>query len=309
MIKKPDRFWCYSGAIMMNNSEKNKKDSVLMRAATLASVSVAVFLILIKMMAYTLTGSVTLLSSLLDSFLDSLASIINLVAVRHALEPADEEHRFGHGKAEPLAGFAQAGFIIASSGFLLFEAVRRLYNPEPIIYANIGIIVIVISLFATLGLVLFQKYVVKQTGSVAIEADSVHYMSDFLLNGLVIVSLVLVSWLGLPWLDSVFAIGIAIYILLSARKILLQSLGQLMDRELEDEERDKIVKLAKSHGLVFDVHDLRTRQSGRDIFIQFHLEMDKKLTLYEAHEIAQAVHNELLEHYPEADILIHQDPV
>lgn len=286
-----------------------EEQSALMRAATLASVGVAIFLILIKMVAYTLTGSVTLLSSLLDSFLDSLASIINLIAVRHALQPADEEHRFGHGKAEALAGFSQAGFIIASSGFLMFEAIRRLFNPEPLVFANIGIIVIVISLVATFGLVRFQMLVVKKTGSVAIKADSIHYMSDFLLNAIVIISLILVGQFQLWWIDPVFGIGIAVYILWSARAIALRSIDQLMDRELDDEERNRIIEIVKSHSQVIDLHELRTRQSGRDIFIQFHLDLDKHLKLSEAHGIAEDVHKRLLETFPDADILIHEDPI
>ncbi len=294
---------------MQTGLEEDTTDAALMKAATTASVLVAVFLILIKMIGYTLTGSVTLLSSLLDSLLDSLASIINLIAVRHALEPADKEHRFGHGKAEALAGFSQAGFIIASSAFLLFEAVRRLYNPEPIVYANIGIIVIVVSLVVTFGLVRFQHYVYKKTGSVAIKADSIHYMSDFLLNFLVIVSLILVSQFQVDWIDSIFAIGIAIYILWSARKVALQSLNQLMDRELEDGERAKIIDIVKQNQQVIDVHDLRTRTSGRDTFIQFHLELDKTLSLHDAHAIADEVHEAVLTAFPGADILIHQDPV
>jgi len=280
-----------------------------MTRATHASVFVAVFLILIKMVGYTLTGSVTLLSSLMDSLLDSLASIINLIAVRHALEPADKEHRFGHGKAEPLAGFAQAGFIIASSGFLLFEAIRRLKYPQPLDYANIGIVIIIISLIATYALVRYQQYVVKVTGSVAIRADSIHYMSDFLLNTLVIISLVLVSQFKLWWIDPILAIGIAIYISLTAKNIAVDSLAQLMDRELPDEERNKIIEIVKSHSQVIDLHELRTRMSGRDIFIQFHLDLDKKLSLYEAHSIAESVEKKLQEAFPEADILIHEDPV
>ncbi len=294
---------------MNKETSKQEKDSRLMTRATHASVFVAVFLILIKMVGYTLTGSVTLLSSLMDSLLDSLASIINLIAVRHALEPADKEHRFGHGKAEPLAGFAQAGFIIASSGFLLFEAIRRLKYPQPLDYANIGIVIIIISLIATYALVRYQQYVVKVTGSVAIRADSIHYMSDFLLNTLVIISLVLVSQFKLWWIDPILAIGIAIYISLTAKNIAVDSLAQLMDRELPDEERNKIIEIVKSHSQVIDLHELRTRMSGRDIFIQFHLDLDKKLSLYEAHSIAESVEKKLQEAFPEADILIHEDPV
>ncbi len=241
---------------MNKETSKQEKDSRLMTRATHASVFVAVFLILIKMVGYTLTGSVTLLSSLMDSLLDSLASIINLIAVRHALEPADKEHRFGHGKAEPLAGFAQAGFIIASSGFfLLFEAIRRLKYPQPLDYANIGIVIIIISLIATYALVRYQQYVVKVTGSVAIRADSIHYMSDFLLNTLVIISLVLVSQFKLWWIDRCYN-GIAV-ISLTAKNIAVDSLAQLMDQELPDEERNKIIEIVKSHSQVIDLHSAR----------------------------------------------------
>ncbi len=280
-----------------------------MRIATIASVLVAIFLIIIKLIAYVLTGSVTLLSSLLDSFLDALASIINLIAVRHALEPADDEHRFGHGKAEPIAGFAQAGFIIASSGFLMFEAIKRLNNPQNLEHVNIGIIVILISIVLTFVLVVYQRYVAKITGSVAIYADSIHYLSDFLLNILVITSLLLVNQFKLPWIDPLFAICIAVYIFFSARKIAIQSLDQLMDRELADEEREKIKAIALKHESVSDMHELRTRLSGRDTFIQFHLDMDRNLSLMEAHTIADEVRDSLLEVFPGADVLIHQDPV
>lgn len=293
---------------MSDSQTLQETESRLMRLATNASVFVAVFLIIIKTIGYALTGSVTLLSSLLDSLLDSLASIINLIAVRHALEPADEEHRFGHGKAEPLAGFAQAGFIIASSGFLIFEAILRLKNPQPLQYANIGIVIILITLIVTFVLVRFQSYVVKKTGSVAIMADSIHYMSDLLLNALVIISLVLVSRFQLWWIDPLFAICIAVYILWTARKIAIASLDQLMDRELPDIDRNKIIEIVKSHSQVIDLHDLRTRQSGRNIFIQFHLDMDKNLKLHEAHNITESVHKKLIEVFPEADILIHEDP-
>lgn len=292
----------------MNVNNYKDSDSRLMQAATKASVFVAIFLILIKTVGYALTGSVTLLSSLLDSFLDSLGSIINFIAIRHALEPADEEHRFGHGKAEPLAGIAQSGFIIASSGFLIFEAILRLRNPQVLEYAHLGIVIIFISLIVTFLLVRYQKYVVKQTSSIAIKADSIHYMSDFLLNGLVIISLVLVSQFNLWWIDPVFAILIAIYIAWSARKIATESLNQLMDRELPDEDRNKIIEIVKSNDQVINIHELRTRMSGRNIFIQFHLDLDKNLSLHEVHSIAESVKRELYEVFPDADVLIHEDP-
>ena len=187
------------------NNRTTARDAILMRSATIASVAVAVILILIKLVAYILSGSVSLLSSLIDSLIDSLASLVNFFAVRHALEPADQEHRFGHGKAEPLAGMVQAAFITGSSLFLFFEAGFRLMNPHHIEFANVSIVVMLVSLAATILLVLFQQYVVKVTSSVAIRADSIHYISDILQNLGVILALVLSTKLNFPLADPVFA--------------------------------------------------------------------------------------------------------
>ncbi len=294
---------------MLVNDTKSAFHAKHMRLATIASVLVAIFLIIIKLVAYVLTGSVTLLSSLLDSFLDSLASIINLIAVRQALEPADREHRFGHGKAEPIAGLVQAGFIIASSGFLMFESIKRLKNPQIIEHVDIGITVIMISIVLTFLLVVYQRYVAKLTGSVAIHADSIHYLSDFLLNIFVIASLLLVSKFNIAWIDPLFAVCIAVYIVISARKIAIQSLDQLMDREMADEEREKIKEIVLEHNGVSSIQGLRTRLSGRDIIIQFNLYINGNLTLSEAHQISMEVKENLLKTFPDADITIHQDPV
>ena len=225
-----------------------------MRGATIASVSVAVALILIKLAAYILSGSVSLLSSLIDSLIDSLASMVNFFAVRQALEPADMEHRFGHGKAEPLAGMVQAAFITGSSLFLFFEAGFRLLNPHYIEYANVSIVVMGISLVVTIILVIFQQYVVKETNSVAIRADSIHYVSDILQNLCVILALVLSTKFNLPIADPLFALFIGTYILYSAWQIARQSYDQLMDREMPDEDRDRIRKIALSHPSVRNMH-------------------------------------------------------
>lgn len=285
------------------------KNAVLMRRATYASVTVAFALISIKFVAYILTGSVALLSSLIDSVLDSLASILNFIAVRHALEPADKEHRFGHGKAEPLAGLGQAAFIMGSSLFLIFEAINRFVNPQQIQHGNIGIAVMLISLFATIILVIYQRHVVKQTGSLAIQADSIHYFSDIALNISVILALVISAYTGWTLADPIAALLIAIYIIYSAWKIVRQSLDQLMDRELSDEDRQKIKSIAIGHPGVASLHELRTRASGKDIFIQTHLDMDGEISLNEAHRIGDEVEAELQAAFPNADILIHQDPV
>lgn len=280
-----------------------------MRRATYASVSVAFALIAIKFVAFILTGSVSLLSSLIDSVLDSLASVLNFIAVRHALEPADEEHRFGHGKAEPLAGLGQAAFVMGSSLFLIFEAINRFVHPQNVERGDIGIVVMLISLIATIALVIYQRHVVKETGSLAIQADSIHYFSDIALNIGVILALIMSTHLNWTLADPVFALMIAVFIIFSAWKILKQSLDQLMDRELSDEDREKVKRIVEGHAGVIGMHDLRTRASGKDIFIQTHVDMEGGMSLSDAHKISDSVEEKLQLAFPNADILIHQDPV
>jgi ferrous-iron efflux pump FieF len=280
----------------------------LMQRATYASIAVAVILILVKAVAWSITDSVSVLSSLLDSLLDALASAVNLIAVHHALMPADREHRFGHGKAEPLAGLAQATFITGSAILLLLQAVSRLQDPPPIVRSDIGIAVMVLSIVMTLVLVTYQRRVVRATGSVAIGADRLHYAGDLLLNGSVIVALLLSGWFGFVHADPIFGIGIGLYILVSALRIGRQSFDLLMDRELPDEQRARIRDIALAHPEVRSVHDLRTRSSGLDIFIQLHIEMDPQMTLQRAHEVSDAVEREIMVVFPNAEVMIHQDP-
>ena len=280
----------------------------LMKAATYASVSVAAVLIVAKFAAWVMTGSVSMLSTLIDSLLDAAASLLNLVAVHHALSPADKEHRFGHGKAEALSGLAQAAFISGSAGFLLIEAVERLMNPNAIENAEIGYGVMALAIVMTVFLVAFQRHVVAKTGSVAIAADSVHYRMDILVNISVIVSLLLSSRFNLGWADPVFALAIAGYILRGAWQIGIKAYHMLMDRELEDVERQAIKKIALDHPDVLGVHDLRTRSSGTRQFIQLHLEMDGPITLQEAHIISDAVEAKIMEAFPQSEVLIHEDP-
>jgi len=280
----------------------------LMRRATLASVAVALILIVAKLAAFLVTDSVAILSTLVDSLLDALASLLNLVAVRHALQPADREHRFGHGKAEALAGLGQAGFIAGSAAFLLFEAGRRLISPQPLAAETIGIGVMVLAIVLTVGLVRYQRYVIDRTRSVAISADSLHYKGDVLVNASVIVSLVAGAALGWTWLDPAFAIAIAGYIAYCAWQILREVLNVLMDRELPDVERAQIRKIALGHPEVRALHDLRTRRSGMMTFIQFHLELDGAIKLTRAHEISDQVEADVLAAFPGAEVIIHQDP-
>ena len=280
----------------------------LRRLATYASVAVAALLIAVKFAAWLETGSVALLSSLVDSLLDIAASLVNLVAVRHAMSPADREHRFGHGKAEPLAVLGQSAFITGSAMLLLAEAVRRLISPVRIENPPAGIAVMMFSIVVTIGLVLYQRHVVRRTGSIAITADELHYRSDVVLNLSVIAALVLGSTLDIPILDPLFGAAIGIWIVYSAVRLARLSLIQLMDHELPDDEREKIRAIAQSHPDVVAAHDLRTRIAGPTAFIQIHIEMNGTLSLIRAHEISDEVEAELRAAYPNAEVMIHQDP-
>jgi ferrous-iron efflux pump FieF len=280
----------------------------LRRWATYASVAVALLLITAKFAAWLETGSVALLSSLIDSLLDAVASIVNLLAVRHALTPADREHRFGHGKAEPLAVLGQSAFITGSALLLLAEAVRRLIQPAAIENPSAGIAVMGFSIAVTIALVLFQRHVVRRTGSIAITADELHYRSDLILNSSVIAALVLGGIFGLRILDPLFGAAIGLWIIYSAARLARLSLVQLMDRELPDDERERIREIALSHPEVAAAHDLRTRSAGPTAFIQIHIEMDGDMSLVRAHEISDQVEARLRAAYPHAEIIIHQDP-
>ena len=280
----------------------------LMKLATYAAVATAVTLIIAKLVAWILTDSVAMLGSLMDSGLDGFASLINLMAVRHALVPADREHRFGHGKAEALAGLAQAAFITGSSMFLLLEVGDRAFRPHAVGASEMGIAVLVFSIALTLCLVVFQRHVVKRTGSIAIAADSLHYKGDLLMNLAVILALVLVAQFGVIWADPLIGFGIAAYLLYGAWRIFATARDQLMDRELPDELRARIREIATGHTRVIDMHDLRTRASGTNTFIQMHLEMDPAMALIEAHEIADEVEAWIREEFHDAEVIIHQDP-
>lgn len=279
----------------------------LMKIATWASVTVASILIVAKLLAWFLTDSVSILATLLDSCLDVFASVINMIAVRHALVPPDNEHRFGHGKAEALAGLGQSMFITGSAIFLLLESSRRLFDPQAPQQIEIGIIIMLFSILLTALLLTFQYYVIRRTKSTAIRADALHYQGDLYVNGGVIVALALASW-GWGWFDALFGIGIAVFIMYSAWSIISQAWDELMDHEISQEECDKITSIACSHPQTESIHDLRTRKSGARYYIQLHLVLNAEMKLLEAHRIADEVEAQIQQEFPSADILIHQDP-
>ncbi len=282
--------------------------AILMRRATLASVVVAVFLIAIKFVALLATGSVSMLSTLVDSVLDAFASTTTMFAVNQALAPADREHRFGHGKAEPLASVGQAAFIAGSASFVLIEAGLRLGHPKPLPASALGIGVMVFAIAATLGLVAYQQRVVRLTGSLAISGDRLHYVGDLLTNLVVIASLVLGSVPNLAIADPLLGAAISLYLLYSAWTLGRRALAMLMDEELPETERARIRAIVLAVTPVRALHDLRTRASGRQRFMQFHLELDGDMSLTDAHAVSDRVEAALRKAYPEAEIIIHQDP-
>ncbi len=286
----------------------SEERGALMRRATYASVAVAGTLIVAKTGAWAITDSVSVLSSLLDSLLDAAASLVNLYAVRHALAPADAEHRFGHGKAEALAGLAQAAFIGGSALLLLSEAVHRLWTPVAVERGEVGVAVMALSMALTFALVRYQMYVVARTGSLAVGADRLHYASDFLLNGAVVVSLLASMILRIDILDPLAGLVIGGYILWGAWRIGRDALDHLMDRELPEDTRAKIAAIARANPLVLDVHDLRTRAVGPNISVQMHLEIDGNLTLNQAHAAADAVEEAVMAAFPGSDVIVHMDP-
>jgi ferrous-iron efflux pump FieF len=280
----------------------------LMRAATIAALVCALILVGVKAAVYFDTRSVAILSSLADSALDLLASVLTLFAVRVALTPADEGHRFGHGKAEPLSGLGQSAFIGGSAALVMVEAISRFHSPRPIQDGTAGIIVMLVAIVMTLGLVTFQRYVIKRTGSLAISGDSLHYTGDLLMNASVIAALFLSDKFGLLWIDPLFGVGISAFLMINAVRIATSAVGSLMDHELPDEVRAEIAAIASGHPQVKRVHDLRTRSSGLQKFIQMHIVLDSGISLMEAHRISDAVEKALAQAFPGADIIIHQDP-
>lgn len=278
------------------------------KLASKASVATAFILIIIKLFAWLYSGSASMLASLIDSFADSLASIVNFIAIRYAIMPADSDHRFGHGKAEPLATLVQAAFILGSASLLLFHGGERIINPIDIKSPMVGVVVSIIAILFTLALVLLQQKAIAATSSSLIAADSLHFKSDLLLNSAVLVALLLASY-GWWWADGLFAIIIALFIGQQALKIGYEAVQSLLDRELEPEMRAKIVEILQQDSQINGIHDIKTRASGKMTFVQCHLEIDGKLSLNEAHIIAERNEKAIAALFDHAEVIIHQDPI
>lgn len=284
------------------------KRETLLPLATYASVATAILLVSLKTWAWLASGSVSLLASLVDSLTDSMASIVNLFAVRLALRPADDNHPFGHGKAESLSALAQSAFIGGSAVFLLLNAVERLLHPQPLQQTTLGIAVMLVSLLLTLALVLFQRWVLRRAQSQAVSADSLHYVTDFASNIVVLVALVLAAW-GWQRADAVLALLLGGWIFWSAAKIAIEAVNTLMDKALSPADIARIEAAALAVPGVLGIHDLRTRLSGARHFIQMHIDLDARLNIVEAHDIAVAVAAQVRALFEDAEVMVHQDPV
>jgi ferrous-iron efflux pump FieF len=280
----------------------------LTHLAAVASVGVAATLICAKLVIWVITGSVAILGSLVDSGLDAIASIVTFISVRQAAQPPDRAHRYGHGKAEAIGALVQAGFVLGSALFLASEAVRRLLSPQPIEQPRLGIAVLLLAILLTAALLGFQHFVVRRTGSIAIQADSLHYRSDLLMNLAVIAALVLSEATGWPHIDPLFGLGVVPVLLYGALGVARHALDMLMDRELPADQRAYIRRLALEHPGAHNVHDLRTRRAGADVFIELHLELDGELSLEQAHDLTHEVEARIRAAFPAADIIVHQEP-
>jgi ferrous-iron efflux pump FieF len=274
----------------------------------MASIATAVFLLALKIYAAIATGSVAMLGSLADTALDVLASLITLYGVRFAAQPADRDHRFGHGKAEALAALFQVVLIGLSACGILWRATERLLHGEATAKAEYGIGVSLIAIIATIALLAYQRRVIAATGSVAIHADHVHYQSDVLLNMAVIAALVLDQYARIRWADPVFGIAIALALLWGAWRASSTAIDQLMDREWPPEKRQDFLDFAATLPALSGLHDLRTRTSGMHDFVQFHVWIDPQMTVAAAHDLVDAAEDALLARFPDTEFLIHIDP-
>jgi ferrous-iron efflux pump FieF len=290
--------------VTKNSNDYNYWVQLAAKAATIT----ALLLVVVKLYAWFATEASSMLASSTDSLLDLFASVMNVVILRFALAPADHEHKFGHGKAESLAGLVQAAFVLGSAILLLIHGIDRFINPIVIVKTNIGIIVTIFAIFATLALVVLQKQVIKRTSSLAISADSMHYQSDLFLNLGVLAALYLSEGL---WIraDGFFTMLVGAYLLWGAGSIMWLSVKHLMDHQLTEAEQQQIISIALRNDNALGVHDLRTRQAGQQRFIQFHLELDDNLSLFTAHAIGEEIEQEIMQQLAPCEVFIHHDPV
>lgn len=292
---------------LQHNHHHHEHGSMTAKAA-IASVAMALFLTVLKSWAAIETGSVALLGSLADTGFDLLASLLTLFSVRYAAMPADDDHRFGHGKAEALSALVQVMLVTVSALFIGWRAVVRLGSGAPTEHPEMGIGVSLVAIAATLGLLAYQRHVIKKTGSVAIHGDHLHYQGDLLLNIAVIIALALDAVLNVRGADPLFGIAIALWLLWGAWRAASLALDQLLDKEWPLEKRQRFIEVAMRHSELRGIHDMRTRSAGAHDFCQFHVWVDPNMTVLQAHEVMDEIEAELMREFPGVEVLIHPDP-
>lgn len=293
----------------MNTAAQNLlANGILTRRAAYASVAAAVVLVVAKIYAVVVTGSVAMLGSLADTGLDLLAALVTLVGVRVAAEPADAQHRFGHGKAEAISALFQTMLIMVSAVGIAWRAGDRLMHPAVPSEPELGIAVSVFAILVTFALVTYQRSIVRRTNSIAIQADRMHYQSDFFLNISVIAALVIDAMLGIHGADAVLGLLIAAWLAWGSYGTARRSIDMLMDREWDDERRTMLKAAVVGLERVDGIHELKTRRSGHTDFIQFHIWVDPEMTVAEAHDVVDDVEARVNEAFPGAEVLIHVDP-
>ncbi len=278
------------------------------RNVALLSVATATILIVVKAIAWRASDSVAILASLSDSALDLVASLITLFAIRYAQTPPDAEHRFGHGKAEAFSSLMQGGLVFASGALVGREAVQAFLHPRPVEHGLAGVVVMVVSIVLTLGLITAQGRVLKASGSIAIAGDRAHYAADLASNAVALVGVAAAAWLGLSWVDAAAGLVVALWLIWGAIGVFREASNQLLDHELPEEDRARILELATADPRILGIHQLRTRASGPYVHMQMHADLDADISLAEAHTVMVEAENRLLEAFPAADILIHPDP-
>lgn len=283
-----------------------ERNNRLVKIASYASVTTAVIIMLAKSYAWLATESQSILASLIDSLLDISSSVINLIAIRVSLLPADDNHRFGHEKFQDLAIFSQSMFFFASCLFTLFSSSKSLFSGSELVNLELGANVMYFCVFLTFILVCFQSYVISKTKSKIISADKLHYFSDFITNIAVVISIYLSTTFW--YIDALAGIGISLYVMYASYRLFREAIRNLADEELPQKEKDKILSIVSNYNQVKGIHELKTRYAASKPFIQFHLELDGNITLYRSHEMADKLMKDLLQEFPEAEITIHQDP-
>ena len=290
------------------NMPKTERKLNITVIAAMASVGVALVLTIIKALAAHSSGSNAILASLADSFLDLVASGVTLFSVKYAQTPPDEDHRYGHGKAEALAGVFQAGLVAISCILIGISSIERLLNPKPLLIEGAAIGVMLVSIVLTILLVSLQSWALRQTSSIATKGDRAHYMSDLLSNVAALLGILMASRLGFVWADAIAGLFITAWLLWGASHIASEAADHLLDKEASKDTRLEIAALAKQDPNVRGIHDLRTRISGPWLHVQFHMDLPPNIALIDAHEIVVAAEFRIREKYPDADIIIHPDP-